>query len=125
MGNKGSRYERELVNKLWSAGFTVMRSPTSGGGRKQPQPDVLASDGTNTYALECKSSSDWRIYVAEGEVEQLLKFCEGFGAEPLIAVRFNYVPWKLLSPEKAERTEKSFKVTKSMAENKGVEIENL
>ncbi|MFP4006070.1 MAG: Holliday junction resolvase Hjc [Candidatus Hadarchaeia archaeon] len=109
---KGSRRERELVNLLWESGFAVMRSPASGSGRKHPQPDVLASNGDKEYGIETKSSSSNAIYVKKEEVEKLGEFCDKFGCEPLIGVRFDRQGWLFVKPDQCVETEKSLKITK-------------
>lgn len=111
---KGSRTERELVNLLWKSGFAVMRSPASGSGRKHPQPDILASNGERTVGIETKATSGKAVYVGKDEVSKLREFCDSFGCEPMIGVRFDRMDWLFVSPEDCDRTEKSLKVTREM-----------
>ena len=110
---KGSRNERELVNLLWDSGFAVMRSPASGSGRKHPQPDILASDGNLIVGIECKSSSGNKVYIKKNEVKKLEEFCNAFGCDPLIGVRFDRKGWLFVSPKECEKTEKSYKIEKN------------
>lgn len=112
---KGSRAERELVNFFWDCDFAVMRSPASGSGRKHPQPDVLVSNGEKTFGIETKSTSSDVIYIRKDEIEKLKKFCQKFGCEPLIGVRFDWKGWVFFRPEKCETTEKSYKILKETA----------
>lgn len=112
---KGSRAERELVNRLWRSGFAVMRSPASGSGRKHPQPDVLASDGDRIVGIETKSTSGETVYISKEEVKKLKNFCNSFGCDPLIGVRFDRKGWLFVRPRDCEETKKSLKVTKSIA----------
>ncbi|KXA99378.1 hypothetical protein AKJ47_01130 [candidate division MSBL1 archaeon SCGC-AAA261G05] len=116
---KGTRAERELANLLWNNSFAVMRSPASGSGRKNPQPDLLASDGTRVIGIEVKSTSRDKVYIPEEEVEELEEFCKKFGCEPLFGVRFDRLGWIFPCPEDCERTEKSYKVTRK---TKGVNL---
>jgi len=106
MSSKGSNAERELARILWDNGFVVMRSPTSGGARKDPQPDLLFSDRNNVFGVECKRTSKNKVYIGREEAVQLEAFCEGFGlgCEALYAVRFNYRPWYFLRLENLEGT---------------------
>lgn len=112
---KGSRAERELVNKLWENGFAVMRSPASGSGRKHPQPDILVSDGNNIFGIETKSTSSDVIYVKKNEIKKLKEFCDKFGCEALIGIRFDWHGWVFFIPEDCETTENSYKITKDTA----------
>lgn len=118
---KGSRAERELINKFWESGFATMRSPASGSGRKHPQPDLLTSIEGNIFGIEIKSASEDPVYVKKREIEKLEEFCDKFGCEPLIGVRFDYTGWAFFRPENCETTSKSYKVTKDTVDLKFVE----
>lgn len=109
---KGTRAERELANMLWDSGFAVMRAPASGASRKHPQPDILASNGENAFGIETKSSSEDVVYIYKEEVEKLKKFCEKFGCDPLLGVRFDWQGWKFFRPENCEKTENTYKITR-------------
>lgn len=111
---KGSRTERELVNLLWEHGFAVMRAPASGSGRKHPQPDILVSNGDETYGIETKATSGNKVYVGKEEIKKLREFCSKFGCEPLIGVRFDRKEWSFFEPEDCAKTEKSYKVSRDM-----------
>ena len=112
---KGSRTERELVNLLWDHGFAVMRSPASGSGRKHPQPDILVSDGGKAFGIETKSSGKDTIYIGKEEIEKLEEFCDKFGCDPMVGVRFDRKEWTFFKPKELDQTEKSYKVTRDMA----------
>lgn len=92
-----------------------MRSPASGSARKHPQPDILASDGDQTFGIEAKASSSDSIYIPVGEIEKLEEFCRKFGCRPMIGVRFQRKDWTFFNPEDCTRTKKSYKVTRDMA----------
>lgn len=109
---KGSDYERELFKKLWDKGYAVMRSPTSGGGRKEPQPDLLFSNGISVAGIECKSTQSEKVYLSKEEVRDLVEFCNRFGATPVIAVRWAYIGWTFHMPDDCRFTNKSVVVDK-------------
>jgi len=109
---KGTRAERELANMLWESGFAVMRSPASGAGRKHPQPDILISNGDRAYGIDTKSSSEDLVYISKKEVANLEEFCEKFGCEPMLGVRFDWEGWVFFKPENCETTENSYKVSR-------------
>ncbi len=122
---KGSRAERELINKFWESGFATMRSPASGSGRKHPQPDLLTSIDGNVYGIEIKSSSEDTIYIDKEEIKKLKNFCNSFGCEPLIGVRFDWVGWAFFRPENCETTSKNYKISKESVDLKFVEGEGF
>lgn len=94
-----TRYERELVNCLTAAGWSVIRAPSSGSATDRHLPDLLAlsdevahhvagSRRTFALAIEHKTTSSTTAYAEEAEVRQLCLFAETAGAHPLIAGRF-------------------------------------
>jgi Holliday junction resolvase len=96
----GDKTEREMVDRLESAGYAAMRAPASGSATERDLPDVIAgqmepgSEGVLDYPVsralvfEEKTSSGDPVYVEKGEADALLRFAQAFGAEPYIAVRW-------------------------------------
>ena len=123
---KGDRRERELVNRLDSAGFAVMRAPASGSATERDLPDVLAGDGETFYAIEAKSSSGDPIYLSGEEVESLIFFARNFGANARIAVRFDGEDWYFFHPGDLYTTDAgSYRVKKETALAEGVDFDEL
>lgn len=94
----GTRRENELVDLFDQAGFSVIRSPSSGSRTDRDQPDVLASiavqsdtdDGDMTpvaIAAEVKYGAPPRNLTGE-EAAGLERFALDFGAVPVAAVRY-------------------------------------
>lgn len=102
---KSDRAERELVNELEDKGYAVVRTPASGGRKKSPLPDLVAGKRERKLAVECKSSSDEKVYIEEEEIEKLIEFSVRFGATPLIGARFSYTPWFFLFPHELSVTD--------------------
>lgn len=93
------RYEREFVNILTGLGYGAVRIPTSGSATDRDLPDVLYAEAVETgptldtvyadaYAVEHKSGRATTLYVDEAEVAALRRFCDAFGAEPMLAARY-------------------------------------
>lgn len=93
---KGIDKERDLVNYLDFKGFRAVRVAGSGGGTKKDRCDILAGNGNKIYAIELKSSSKDRIYINKAQIRELYRFSRGFGAIPVIAVKFTYEPYKFI-----------------------------
>jgi Holliday junction resolvase len=102
---KGDRRERELVGELDQRGFAVIRVPASGSGTERELPDLLAGDGGRFYAIEAKASGDDYIYLDREEVAALRHFASKFGAEAIIAARFDYAEWRFYAPASLHRTD--------------------
>ena len=121
-GKKGSRYERELVNRFESVGWGALRCPSSGGGTDRELPDILAGlalDGpaynfplSRALAIELKSGDSTTLYVDRDEVKALKSFAQSFGATPLLGARFttqaSSTDIYLVKPEDARMTEKAY-----------------
>jgi Holliday junction resolvase len=123
---KGDRRERELVNRLDEVGFAVMRAPASGSATTRELPDVLAGDGGVFYAIEAKSSGGDPIYLTWEEVDALRFFAGSFGAEALIAARFDREDWAFFAPHELHQTPKgNFRVKKEKAVEEGRRIDDL
>ena len=123
---KGARLERELTNELDSLGFAVIRVPSSGSATQRDLPDVIAGNGTDTYAIEVKASKAQPIYLDGGEVDSLEHFAERFGAKPLIGARFNREPWRFYEPNECHVTDGGmYRVKKELANSAGRNLEGL
>lgn len=90
--SRGCQYERKLVHLLYKMGFYCVRVAGS-GSMKYPSPDLVASDGKRLIAFEVKSSQSDRVYLRQGDVDDLLEFSNGFKAEPWFAVHLLHKGW--------------------------------
>jgi len=126
MVKKGSAEERNLVNQLWGKKFAAMRAPASGGATKRPLPDVLAGNGKIYLGIEVKTTTKEKIYIDSPQIDGLCEFCEMFGAEPYIGIKFKYTKWLFLSPEKVERTRSNnYRIEKDKALKNGLELDEI
>ena len=121
-GKKGSRYERELVNRFESCGWGALRCPASGGATDRELPDILAGLALDSpskdypisraLAIELKSGKSTTLYVDRDEVKALRSFAESFGATPLLGARFttqaSSTDIYLVKPEDARMTPKAY-----------------
>lgn len=126
MSKKGSTEERDLVNRLWKAGFAAMRAPASGGATKRPLPDVLAGNGKIYLAIEVKSTRQEHIYIDNEKITNLIKFSEIFGATPYVGAKFIRKPWKFIKLEDLHVTKSdNYRVNIDLAFSKGLEFEEI
>ena len=126
MVKKGSAEERDLVHKLWDKNFADMRAPASGGATKRPLPDVLAGNGKIYLAIEVKTTSKEKIYIDSPQIDGLCEFCDLFGAEPYLGVKFKFTKWLFLPPDKIDRTRSNnYRVDKEVALEKGLELDEI
>jgi len=107
---KGSRYERELVQRFWDAGFGVVRAPTSGGATSRALPDIVAGNSKVYYAIEVKMKKELPVYIREEQVEEIKELSRRFGAKAFIAVKLPYKEWRFVPVELLSKNSKNYKV---------------
>lgn len=114
------RYERRLARFFDEADYAVMRSPASGSRTDRDQPDVFATTGDESLALEEKytEDADGTIYVERDEVMSLSRFATKAGATPLIAARFAQTKtFYLFRPRDIETTDAgSLRISKDITD---------
>ncbi len=109
MKNKGTRFERHLINEFWKRGFAAVRIAGS-GVMPHPSPDIIASNGRKFLAIEVKMRSRLPLYLSEDEMRQLEEFAEVFGAEPVIAFKIPRKEWRFFHVELLVKTKKGYKI---------------
>ncbi len=113
----GINAERELIHKLWAAGWSACRVAGSGSSH-YPSPDIIAGKGGRSLAIECKKTTKTKYLTKEG-VNDLVSFAKSFGAEPWIGVRFRN-EWCFIKPDDLKDTGKGLAVSKELASQKGL-----
>ena len=129
--SKGSKAERELIHLFWANGFAAMRAAGS-GSTTFPSPDIIVGNRARKFAIECKSTASKKQYLEREQIEELKKYCEIFGAEPWVAVRFDKTSkkldqgWFFLTLEDLRETEgNNYVITAEMAQARGLLFEEL
>ncbi|MBR9675821.1 Holliday junction resolvase [Candidatus Woesearchaeota archaeon] len=121
---KGISAERELIKLFWSNRWACIRVAGSGSSQ-YPSPDLLAGNKIRKLGIECKVTSSKSKFFDKDEITQLTNFCEYFGAEAWIAVKFNRRGWYFFSIEDLNQTPKGYSVTEKNLEIKGLSFEEL
>lgn len=121
---RGSASERELVHKFWDAGWAAFRAPAS-GSMQHDLPDVIAGHGSRKLGIEAKLTTKGVQYFTKIEVASLIAFCNRFGCECWLAVKFSRKGWRFLNPEDLRVTEASHAVRLDEAEARGLTFEEL
>ena len=126
MSKTGSVEERDLVNKLWAAGFAAMRAPASVGATKRPLPDVLAGNGKLYLAIEVKSTKQDHIYIDNEKITNLIEFSDIFGATPYVGAKFIRKPWRFIKLEDLHVTRSNnYRVNTDLAFSEGLDFEEI
>ena len=97
---KGSRRERELLEKLVKDGFIVHRVAGSGLGQ-DAICDLVAVKNGKVWFVECKSRK--KVYYSKDnneQLESLVRAAKSCKAKPILAVKLNYKEWQIFDIEK-------------------------
>ena len=123
--NKGSRAERELFHMFHKANFAPIRVAGS-GSTTIDSCDLIVGGKGRVLAIECKSTKKDRKDLKKEQIEELKNFAKKFGAEPWIAVKFNYLGWFFLSIDNLGKSsgDNPF-INKEIAQNKGLSFDEL
>ena len=110
---------------LWEDFGPCVRVAGSGSPPK-PAPDLLASDGDRTVAVECKAIKGEKRYFDYSELMQLKLFADNFGAEPWVGVRFDNLGWWFVKVDKIRKSKgQSFLVSLSRVKKEGLKFEEF
>lgn len=121
---KGARTERELLHRFWENKWFCLRVAGS-GSMPFPCPDLLAGKKGKSLAIECKSGKATR-YITEQQINELIEFAKGFGAQPWIGIRFDGMEWYFLKPgQLGKNNGKHFFVSKELALRSGLKFSEL
>lgn len=121
---KGDNYEREFIDVVSNNEWYAMRAPASGRANPRDLPDVIVSrDGEPVYAVEVKASSA-EVRETEDKWDALLRFAEGFGAEPRFACRLKRdTSWYVIDASAVDRTYAgNLHLTQDSVRSKGIEL---
>lgn len=121
---KGTKGERELVKFFNDHNWGCIRIAGSGSS-SYPSPDILAGNAIRRLAIECKVTKERKKYFSLEELNQLRTFCEKFGAEGWLAIRFPAEPWYLLMLEDLEQTGCLWAVSIELAKRRGLTLEEV
>ena len=100
MNAKGSRRERQLVEFLNKKGYVCHRVAGS-GHMESATCDLVAIKRGKAYLIEVKSRK--KVFYTKSHLAQLetmIKEAKKCGATPLLAVKINYKPWKIIDISK-------------------------
>ncbi len=106
---KGISFERELIHALWNEGFAAVRCAGS-GSMSYPSPDVIASNGKLTLAIEAKVREKLPLYILAEKLRELVMFSNLFGAKPIIALKVKGEKWRFFTVDLLKETEKGYKI---------------
>jgi len=120
--SKGARGERELINKFYENGFSVIRS--AGSGVNSISPDIVAIKKGRGYAFECKAWDRTTISIDEEKFNELKKWEENTNFQTFIGWRMNGMGWYFVRLDDLEKG-KNYNITKKKAIAINIRLENI
>lgn len=118
---KGANAERELLQRLFDAGFAVARVAGSGVSAFNP-PDLVAFSKGKKLGFECKAWGASSLTIPKEQFQGLVDWCEKAGCDAVIAWKFPRNGWFFLSPADFHATEKAFAISLKEAQQKGLDF---
>lgn len=106
----GRSHEYNVMKIFEEYGYYTVRSAGSGGGTKKAKPDVLVGNMSYTFAVEVKYRQSDCLYIDVSQVENLQKFADGFGAVPLVVVKFYRSPYFVFYLKDIQRVGKNYRI---------------
>jgi len=124
---KGTRAERDLLDKLWKHGIAAVRIAGS-GSTSHPSSDVIAGYKGRIAVIEVKTTSKDTVYIPSDEVTSMRRLAELLGGECWFAVKFSSDRGKffLLKMDEARKLKSgSIAIDIETARSKGLSIEDF
>lgn len=121
--SKGARGERELLNFLYSNGYSVMRA--AGSGVNSLGPDIIAFKEGTGLAFECKAWEKTSLSIEAEKVDKLRQWQSNTKMHTFIAWRMNGSGWFFISLEELNRTSNYYTVTKKNALSIGRKVKDI
>lgn len=123
--SRGINGERQVIHLFWGANKWGAVRVAGSGAIKYPVPDILASSGLRTLAIECKITNDDSVYISRKEIDDLRFFGKLFRAESWVAVHFSRQEWLFFNIEDLRETEESFTINRERSTRAGITFNEL
>ena len=107
---KGARSERELLNRLYGQGWSVLRS--AGSGVNALGPDIIAVKDRFMLAFECKAWEKNRLSIDPEAYAKLRQWHDNTKFPTYIAWRMNGKGWFFVTLDELKHGEKDHSITK-------------
>lgn len=108
--SKGARGERELLNELYTRGYSVIRS--AGSGVNSISPDIIGFKQGRGLAFECKAWDKDSLSLEPQKIDVLSGWERNTGMNIFIAWRMNHTGWFFIKLNELEKNGKNYTVTK-------------
>lgn len=116
---KGANAERELIQQLFSKGFSVARMAGS-GKTSLPSPDIIALNKSKKLGFECKAWKGNYLSLPAQQMKELVFWGKNADVEMFVAWKIPNKGWLFLKPEFFNSSEKHYSISKEKAFKKAM-----
>ncbi len=115
---KGARSERELLNKFYSLGYSVVRA--AGSGVNALGPDIIAMKKGVCFSIECKAWDRGSLSLDPDQYQKLVEWERNTDGHTFVAWKISNRGWYFIKLDEFSHAERNFNVTmkKAMAINR-------
>lgn len=110
---KGARSERELLNKFYSLGYSVVRA--AGSGVNALGPDIIAMKKGICFSIECKAWDRGSLSLDPDQYQKLVEWEKNTDGHTFVAWRISNKGWYFIRLDEFSRGERNFNVTMKKA----------
>ena len=121
---KGANAERELLEHLFNAGFSVARVAGSGVSSFNP-PDLLAFSKSKKLGFECKAWGSSSLTIPFDQFDGLVNWCRNADCQAVVAWKVPRKGWFFLLPEHFHKTGNAYAVSFSNAQKNALDFSVL
>lgn len=106
---KGARSERELLDKFYKLGYSVVRS--AGSGVNALGPDILALKGDVCFAIECKAWDRGSLSLEPDQFDKLVEWERNTMSKTFVAWKIKNKGWYFIRLGEFTKGERNYNVT--------------
>jgi Holliday junction resolvase len=106
---KGARSERELLNKFYELGYSVVRS--AGSGVNALGPDIIAMKKGVCLSIECKAWDRGSLSLEPDQYQKLVDWERNTDGLTFVAWRINNRGWYFIRLDEFSRGDRNYNVT--------------
>src|SRR5271154_946641 len=106
---KGARSERELLDKFYKLGYSVVRA--AGSGVNALGPDIMALKGDVCFAIECKAWDRGSLSLDPEQYMKLIEWENNNTSRTYVAWKISHKGWYFIKLSEFTKGEKNYNVT--------------
>ncbi len=106
---KGARSERELLNRFYEIGYSVIRS--AGSGVSALCPDIIAMKKGACFSIECKAWDRGSLSLDPEQYDKLIEWERNTDGKTYVAWKIKNRGWYFIRLDEFSKGERNYNVT--------------